>query len=307
MKVSVIIPVYNKESFVRRCLTQALSQDFDDYEVIVVDDGSKDKSGIVCDEIARQDNRLRVFHTENGGVTAARLRGVQEAQAEFVMFCDSDDELLPCALRNAYQATQTYQADEVIAPYQNQRGVLYDSGRRGLVSPIDIAKEFMALHNSIPPIWGILFRRSIVLDECLEIPRDIYLGEDILFHMRYLMKAKRICCISQSSYKYYDGLTTYPEINLAYEKRYDELMESSLQPMWPDIEPYFRLRQLKVYEKFIDKRKFHVYADYYYQLKGRIGKQVPLADRLVFSLPPRLAYFFVHWYKCWLAHKSSNQ
>ena len=307
MKVSVIIPVYNKESFVRRCLTRALSQDFDDYEVVVVDDGSKDESGIICDDIARQDNRLRVIHTENGGVTAARLRGVQEAQAEFVMFCDSDDELLPCALRNAYQATQTYQADEVIAPYQNQRGDVYDSGRRGLVPPMVIAKEFLALHNCFPPIWGILFRRSLVQDGCLDIPRDIYLGEDILFHLRFLMKAKRICCVSQSSYIYNEGLTTYPEMNLTYEKHYDELMENSLQPMWPDIEPYFRLRQLKVYEKFIDKKKYHVYADYYYQLKGRISKQVPLADRLVFSLPPRLAYFFVHWYKCWLAHKSSNQ
>lgn len=93
MEISIIIPIYNKEKYVRSCLTSALSQDFEDYEVIAVDDGSTDGSGLICDEIAQKDKRLRVIHTENGGVTAARRHGVEEAQGRFIMFCDSDEAI----------------------------------------------------------------------------------------------------------------------------------------------------------------------------------------------------------------------
>jgi len=304
MKVSIVIPVYNKEAFIAKCLSKALSQDVDDYEVIAVDDGSKDASGTICDQMAIAHPRLKVIHTENGGVTAARRRGVEEAQGKYIMFCDADDELIPQMLGKSLQAMEDYEADEVIAPYQNQYGTLYDSGRRGFVDPNDIICDFLALHNNFPPIWAILFRRELILDGCLDIPRDIYLGEDILFHVRYLLKASKVYCLSQSNYIYDEGLTSYPKINLAYESKYDQLLQASLQPAWLTLEPFFRLRQLKVYEKFLDTKQFSVYRDYYHQLKGKLSKEIPIADRIVFSLPPRIAYYFIHGYKWWLNKKS---
>ena len=303
MKISIVIPVYNKETYVRQCLTKALSQDYDDYEVVAVDDGSRDSSGAICDEIASKNPRLRVIHKENGGVTAARRTGVEEARGRYIMFCDSDDALMPHAIRNAIEALEANDADEVIAPYQNQHGILTDSGCRGLIAPTTIIKDFLALNNHFPPIWGILLRRDIILDGCLDIPREIYLGEDILFHIRYLTKVSKVFCISQSSYVYNEGITNYPRINLDYESRYDQLMRSALQPVWREIEPYFIMRQLKVYEKFIDTKQFDVYSRYYHTLKGRLSPQIPFADRLVFALPPRLAYYLVHSYKWWLQRK----
>ena len=86
MKISVIIPVYNKDTYVRKCLQQALSQDYDDYEVIAVDDGSSDSSSAICDEMANENPRLKVIHKENGGVTAARRTGVEEARGQYIMF-----------------------------------------------------------------------------------------------------------------------------------------------------------------------------------------------------------------------------
>ena len=303
MKISVVIPVYNKETYVRQCLAKALSQDYDDYEVIAVNDGSRDSSGAICDEMAREDPRLRVIHKENGGVTAARRTGVEEAHGQYIMFCDSDDALMPHALRHTIEAMEANDADEVIAPYQNQHGVLTDSGYRGQIATTDIIKDFLTLRNSFPPIWGILLRRDIILDGCLDIPREIYLGEDILFHIRYLTKISKVFCIGQSSYVYSEGITNYPRINLDYESRYDQLMLSALQPVWSEMEPFFRLRQLKVYEKFIDDRQFDVYEKYYHTLKGRLNTLTPFADRLVFALPPRLAYYLVHGYKWWLQRK----
>ena len=306
MKISVVIPVYNKEAYVRQCLTKALSQDYDDYEVIAVDDGSRDSSGTICDEMTRENPRLRVIHKENGGVTAARRTGVEEAHGQYIMFCDSDDALMPHALRLTIEAMEANNADEVIAPYQNQHGVLTDSSIRGQIATTDIIKDFLGLRNNFPPIWGILLRRDIILDGCLDIPRDIYLGEDILFHIRYLTKINKVFCISQSCYVYSEGITSYPRINLDYESRYDQLMHSALQPVWSEIEPYFILRQLKVYEKFIDTRQFDVYDKYYYKLKGQLSSQIPLADRIAFHLPPRISYLFVHSYKKWLEWKSQR-
>jgi len=304
MKVSIVIPVYNKEAFVAKCLSRALSQDVDDYEVIAVDDGSKDASGAICDQVAKEHARLKVIHTENGGVTAARRRGVEEAQGQYIMFCDADDELIPQLLGTSLKAMEDYEADEVIAPFQNQYGMLYDSGCRGLIHPHDVIRDFLALRNSFPPIWAVLFRRDLILNGCLDIPREIYLGEDILFHIRYLLKASKVYCLAQSNYIYYEGLTSYPKINLAYESKYDQLLQESLQPAWTVLEPFFRLRQLKVYEKFLDTKQFSVYRDYYHQLKGKLSKKIPITDRIVFSLPPRIAYYFIHGYKWWLNRKS---
>ena len=306
MKISVVIPVYNKETYVRQCLAKALSQDYDDYEVIAVNDGSRDSSGAICDEMAREDSRLRVIHKENGGVTAARRTGVEEAHGQYIMFCDSDDALMPHALRHTIEAMEANDADEVIAPYQNQHGVLTDSGCRGQIAATDIIKDFLGLRNNFPPIWGILLRRDIILDGCLDIPRDIYLGEDILFHIRYLTKVNKVFCIGQSCYVYSEGITSYPRINLDYESRYDQLMRSALQPVWSEIEPYFILRQLKVYEKFIDTKQFDVYEKYYYMLKGQLSSQIPLADRIAFHLPPCISHLLVHSYKKWHQWKSQR-
>lgn len=306
MKISVIIPVYNKDTYVRKCLQQALSQDYDDYEVIAVDDGSSDSSSAICDEMANENPRLKVIHKENGGVTAARRTGVEEARGQYIMFCDSDDALLSHALRHTIEAMEANDADEVIAPYQNQFGVVNDSGCRGLIAPADVIKDFLSLHNDFPPIWGILLRKDIILDGCLDIPRDIYLGEDILFHIRYLSKVSKVFCISQCSYVYSEGITSYPRINLDYESRYDQLMQSALQPVWADMEPFFRLRQLKVYEKFIDDKQFDVYDKYYHTLKGKLSRHISFTDRLVFAFPPRLAYYLVHGYKWWLRQKSKQ-
>ena len=305
MEVPIIIPVYNKEQYVRQCLESALSQNFEDYEVIIVDDGSTDGSGRICDEMATKDSRLRVIHTENGGVTAARRRGVEEALGRFIMFCDSDDQLLPHALQNSYESMIANDADEVIAPYQNQRGDIFDSKKRGKIEPSEIIKDYLAQHNNFPPIWAILLRRDIILDGCLDIPRNIFIGEDILFHIRYLTKVKTAFGIGQSHYIYNEGVTSYPEMTIQYEQKYDELLKAALQPMWSTMEPYYRLRQLKTYEKFIDLKQFIVYNDYYCQLKGKLGNQIPLADRVAFYLPPRLSFWLVHAYKWWLQKRSS--
>ena len=131
MEVSVIIPVYNKKDYLTDCLRSVLSQDFDDFEVIAVNDGSRDGSGQLLQQLAREHDRLRVYHTENKGVTSARRYGVERSTGRYIMFVDADDRLLPGAISHLYAQIERTGADEVIAPHVDQYGRLNDSGRRG--------------------------------------------------------------------------------------------------------------------------------------------------------------------------------
>ena len=90
-KISVIVPVYNVEKYLHRCVDSILAQTFNDFELLLIDDGSKDKSGAICDEYAAKDSRVRVFHKENGGVSSARNLGLENAKGDWIIFIDSDD------------------------------------------------------------------------------------------------------------------------------------------------------------------------------------------------------------------------
>lgn len=107
-KVSVIVPVYKAEKYLRKCVDSILAQTFRDFEVILVDDGSPDKSGEICDEYARKDPRVRVIHKENGGVSSARNKGIDEARGEYISFLDSDDYWLEFHLTDTVALMQLF-------------------------------------------------------------------------------------------------------------------------------------------------------------------------------------------------------
>ena len=90
-KISIIIPIYKVEKYIRECLDSILNQTFTDWEALLIDDGSPDNSGVICDEYAAKDNRFKVFHKENGGVSSARNLGLEKATGEWVTFIDADD------------------------------------------------------------------------------------------------------------------------------------------------------------------------------------------------------------------------
>lgn len=305
MKISIIIPVYNKAEYVESCLRSLMGQDFEGFEIVCVDDGSTDDSALICDRMALEDHRIRVLHTANSGVTAARRKGLALARGRYVMFVDSDDGLLPGSLQMMYEAIVDHNADEVIAPYQNQNGDVFDFGCRGFVDGRDIIRNYLATRNSFQAFSGILYRKEL-LEGCLDFTREIIIGEDSLAHIRVLVKNPRVYCIGSCNYLYVQGLPNTRKRSLQHEMAYDSVLRQSLQPMWEDMELWFLLRQLKTYEVFIDERQFHVYKEYYHLLKGKIDKRLPLLDRIAFALPPRLAYLPIHLYKKWLRRKSKQ-
>ena len=299
MNLSVIIPVYKKEAYIEQCLRQLLSQDFTDFEVVCVDDGSPDGSGAICDRLSAEDSRVRVIHTENQGVTAARRRGYEESRGRYIVFVDSDDELLPGALSTLYDSITTTGADEVIATYRDQYGAVYDTGRRGWVDGDAIVDELLSGHTGICVLWGIIFRREL-LSGTIDTPRQIQSGEDIMMQIKCLMKQPRVWCIANQVYLYRRDLPNSRPFRLSDEQLYDEVLRQALAPRFERFERGYVWHQVKVYERFLEARQFSVRRDYYHDLPARIVRTLPFKDRLAYCLPPAISYIPVALYKWWL-------
>ena len=304
MKVSIVIPVYNKAEYISDCLESLLQQDFDDFEIVAVNDGSTDDSGKICDEKATEDTPIRVIHTENGGVTAARRKGVEQAKGEYIMFVDADDKLLPNAIKTLYKAIIDSNADEVIGTYKNQYGNRYDSGWRGFTPCEPLVRNLLSIKNSFCVLWGIMFRKSL-LDGCLNAPREIVEREDSLMQIKCLMKSPKVYFIADAVYLYYQDVPNQRKENLEWIRIYDNELQKTLQPQWELYKSAFVGHQIKVYEKFIDKRQFNVLNDYYRPLRKQLSSDIPLMDRIAILLPPQLGYFPIHYYKKLLKLKQS--
>jgi len=115
-KISVIVPVYKAEAYLRRCVNSILAQTFQDFEVLLIDDGSPDKSGKICDDYVKKDSRVRVFHKENGGVSSARNLGLDNAVGRYIAFVDSDDPRLSAIRRRFVYLEQSLRRRHGKAP-----------------------------------------------------------------------------------------------------------------------------------------------------------------------------------------------
>lgn len=296
MEISIIIPVYNKAEYINDCLDSLLRQDFGSFEIICVDDGSTDNSGALCDQRAADDNRIRVIHTENGGVTAARRKGVEAAKGKFIVFVDADDMLLPDALKTLHQAITDSNADEVIGTYKDQYGRIHDSGFRGEQSCEPLVRNLLAVKNSFCVLWGIIFKKTL-LEGCLNTPREIVEREDSLMQIKCLMKSPKVHFIPQAVYLHYEDMPNNRVEDLGMIRIYDAELKQTLQPQWDIYKSAFIHHQLKVYEKFINLRQFHVFEEYYRPLRQQLDSSIPLMDRIAILLPPRISYILVHGYK----------
>lgn len=296
MEISVIIPVYNKAQYVAQCLKDILTQDFDNFEVIVVEDGSTDGSGDICDQMAEGEPRLRVVHKDNGGVTAARRRGVELAQGRYIVFVDADDELLPGALKTLHATIEQTGADEVMARYRSQDGVESPVVFRGFTETSKLIWYIITGKNRFPVLWACIFRRELLL-QALDIPRDIIEGEDKLMQVKILAKQPKVFFSDAVVYGYQVGLPNNRRRTLEREQLYDTLLREVLAPCWNELSSGFVLHQLKEYEKFIQSGQFSVRKAYYKKMITTLPKGIPLYDRVVWMLPPVLSRPLIMLYK----------
>ena len=204
--VSVIVPVYNAEGVVSRGVDSILAQSYQDFELILVDDGSTDNSGAICDNYAQQDGRVKVVHQENAGVSAARNAGLKVAQGEWVTFVDSDDivldgflESLVAAVNREERIDLAYCGYAIIdgsTSIKTYRSATY-IGKEQLH---DVLSSTKLLYRCSP--WAKFFRRSIITDNGLQFDENLTISEDRLFLYQYLIHVRGVATTSTVGYLY---------------------------------------------------------------------------------------------------------
>lgn len=206
---SIVIPVYNvNPAFLDQCINSILTQSFSDFEIILVDDGSTDSSGQLCDEFAAKDNRIRVIHKQNGGVSSARNEGISAAKGEWLLFCDADDTLQADCLQSVFKIIENGNNDI----YKFQHSIL---NRDGTILKIQTEKssrvvsnnEYLRLllrHKIIGSCWGYVFKIKRIKD--IRFNTSLTIGEDVLFVLNTLLDSSCSVFVSPLAiYNYRDN------------------------------------------------------------------------------------------------------
>lgn len=206
--VSLIIPIYNAEKYLRRCLDSALQQTFSDLEIIVVNDGSTDSSLDICHEYEKLDSRFRIIDKENTGVSDCRNRAIEMSQGEYLQFLDSDDWLAPDATESLVYAAQKYSCDLVIADFYRVDGAVFTEKQhireRGLLTREQYAEYMMQdpadFYYGV--LWNKLYRRSLIEKHQIKMNPELRWCEDFLFNLSYIRYAERFTAIQTPIYYY---------------------------------------------------------------------------------------------------------
>jgi len=202
-KVSVIVPVYKAEKYLNRCIDSIFAQIFKDWELLLIDDGSPDRSGEICDEYAKKDVRIRVFHQENRGVSSARQKGIDEAVGEYTIHADPDDWVEPNMLEELYRKAKEEDADMVICDYisEYKSGAVICKQMPRMCSAEEILRLmlFQQLHGSC---WNKLIRRTCYCEYNIKFPSDIIRWEDLYVVCSLLMHPIKCAYLPKAFYHY---------------------------------------------------------------------------------------------------------
>lgn len=205
--VSIIIPIYNVEKYLPKCIESLLNQTNRDIEIILVDDGSPDVCGQICDEYAKVDSRIIVVHQKNQGVSVARNVGLERAKGEYIGFVDPDDWVAPEMYEEMLKAILCEQADMVICGYDyyDESGQI-DEMRRYIARKNETIsqKEVMKRFSDMPPtirhgVWNKLFKKELLNGQIFKI--GLHSSEDVLFLNEYVQKIRNAVIVHQPYYK----------------------------------------------------------------------------------------------------------
>lgn len=206
--VSVIVPAYKAEPYLAQCLDSILGQTYENIEILVINDGSPDKTGEICDAYAQKDSRIRVFHKENGGVSSARNVGLANAAGEYVVFCDSDDTLRDEYVSHLVKlATENNCQMSYCARAFWEDRASYETAAVPDLNPPKIMGSRQAMENLLRSRyiggspWCWLMERALL--DGLSFDPALHLDEDYCFILQVLSRAKQICIDKTVLYNYY--------------------------------------------------------------------------------------------------------
>lgn len=236
MKISVIVPVYNSEPFLAACLDSVLAQTHRDLEIILVNDGSTDGSGDICDRYAAMDSRIRAIHKENGGVSSARNLGLALATGELISFIDSDDTMEPEMYELLVRLMKEYDADISHCGYKHlvrdEVRLVNDTKETRCQNREEALSCFIRGTLFGGGLWNKLFRRSLL--EGLSFREDLKNNEDILFNFEAFSRTERSVFADYALYNYVARFGTSAVFTIPSEKKIRDSCVVS-QTIWESL------------------------------------------------------------------------
>lgn len=296
--ISVIVPVYNVEKYLNRCVDSILMQTYRNMEIILVDDGATDSSGVICDEYAQKDSRIRVIHKENGGLSDARNAGIEAAKGQYFCFIDSDDYIDPEMLEVLYHLITDNEADISVCGIRD----CFDSGKCFQSSEnkqfVILGKEALRYILEGKYLYGSICNKLICRELCQDhrfVKGKTY--EDAFFIPELFLRAKKVAATTKSYYNYWhrsDSITTKPfsqknmDVVEAYEYTYQvvqrccpELIDVAMFRLyWAHFvvldkmlvaENYKELPQFKPVWRFLKKNWAKIIRCKYFQSTRRVA------------------------------------
>ena len=265
--VSLIVPVFNQEKYLHQCIKSILEQSYRDFECVLVDDGSKDSSLEICEEYAEKDNRIKVIHKSNGGLTSARKFGFDLSSAEYVCFLDSDDYLHRDFLKVLLNKIMEMDADVVTCGhYQDADGKIIENTFEFpnlLIEKDNIVKEYLlpvigkiyasGYLNYPGYVWGRIYRRKCISENCFVSEREVYTEDDI-FQMYLSANLNKAVFIP-------DKLVYYRINETSLTHAYRENMWDMLKERHRRVEDFFcNLRNIEIYDRVAASGFYAVYV-----------------------------------------------
>ena len=260
-KVSIIVPIYNAEKALKRCVDSILNQEYTDFEVLLMDDGSKDSSAEICDQYAAKDSRVRVIHKPNSGVSATRNMALDMAQGTYIQFLDADDWITPEATKLFVRTMEENDCDLVISDFYRVVGERLS--RKGDIEEDRVlTRQEYAEHMMENPadfyygvLWNKLFRRDIIQQYQIRMDANVRWCEDFLFNMEYVLHAQRICALQVPLYYYVktEG-SLVSQINLSKVVRMKLMVFEYYNEFYKSVyeEEDYRKKKPQVYRFLID-------------------------------------------------------
>lgn len=272
--VSIIVPVYNVENYLRKCLDSIINQTYQNIEIILVDDGSKDSSGKICDKYAKKDSRIKVIHKGNGGVSSARNNGLSIAKGEWLLFVDADDFLPEDAIGFYVKVVETEDVDMVLGSYVecDEEGSIIKFDQKQFEQQMSILECLRLFYKSDTTlfqgyIWNRLMRRSIILANNLKFNESVYFKEDGLFAVQYMVNCSRPCFYSSVVvYHYYiHSNSSMREYNSNFSQKYLTNLDARILCL-KSIEQKYEDKDI------INKAKYSI-LHFYHQILSRMDDE----------------------------------
>lgn len=270
-EISVIIPVYNVQKYLSRCLMSVITQTYNQLEIILIDDGSTDNSGKICDEYAKNDARISVIHKKNGGLSDARNVGIEKATAKYITFIDSDDYIHPNFIEKMYDLIIQYDADIVSVSSKSTskaENIFVHSDKTEYENPKSFstreAFEMLCYQKGLThSIWGKLYRKELFNN--VRFPKGKLYEDEATFYL-LLAESKCTVCINEKLYAYFqrkdgiirsafnpqkmDYIRHTEQLKMYVEKTYPELKNAAISKLlWSNLHIWLQINNKREFQK----------------------------------------------------------